>query len=219
MFALSTESTWPRRDGDAGDAEGQLGDPLDLLDRVDAGVVRDAVAAAAVAEVDAAGQLAHDHQVGARDALLAQRAGAGQRRARPAPAAGSRTARGPCAGRAGPARAAARRGRSCPTSARPPRRAAPRRRARQRSSTSGSSGVPCSSIEMPPTGSSLDLEAGVEAAARARPAAGAPRPTTSGPMPSPGRRDDLARRGGYGPPDGRLLPGPARPGRRGRSGR
>ena len=39
--------------------------------------------AAGLAEVDAAGQLAHDQQVGAGDPLLAQRAGADQRRAGP----------------------------------------------------------------------------------------------------------------------------------------
>ena len=58
-------------------------DPLDLGDRVLAGVVGAVAVAAAVAEVDAAGQLADDEQVGARDPLLAQRAGADERRARP----------------------------------------------------------------------------------------------------------------------------------------
>ena len=38
---------------------------------------------AAVAEVDAAGELAHDEQVGALDALALERAGVEQRRARP----------------------------------------------------------------------------------------------------------------------------------------
>ena len=48
-----------------------------------AGVVGDVAVAAAVAEVDAAGQLADDQQVGAGDPLLAQRAGADQGRAGP----------------------------------------------------------------------------------------------------------------------------------------
>ena len=81
-----------------------------------------------LAEVDAAGQLAHDEQVGALDDLAAQRAGVEERRDRPAPGAGWRRGRAPCAGRAGPAPAAARRGRSCPTSARRRRRAGRRRR-------------------------------------------------------------------------------------------
>ena len=51
--------------------------------RVLAGVVGDVAVAAGVAEVDAAGQLADDEQVGAGDALLAQRAGADQGRAGP----------------------------------------------------------------------------------------------------------------------------------------
>ena len=52
-------------------------------DRVRAVVVGDVAVAAAVAEVDAAGQLADDEQVGAGDPLLAQRAGVDQGRARP----------------------------------------------------------------------------------------------------------------------------------------
>ena len=63
--------------------EGGAGDPLDLGHRVLAGVVGGVAVAAAVAEVDAAGQLADDEQVGAGDPVLAQRAGADQRRARP----------------------------------------------------------------------------------------------------------------------------------------
>ena len=51
--------------------------------RVLAGVVGDVAVAAGVAEVDAAGQLADDEQVGAGDPLLAQRAGADQGRAGP----------------------------------------------------------------------------------------------------------------------------------------
>jgi len=50
-------------------------DPLDLGDRVLAGVVRALPVASARAEVDAPGELAHDQQVGALDDLAAQRAG------------------------------------------------------------------------------------------------------------------------------------------------
>ena len=67
----------------AGRLEGGAGDPLDFVDRVLAGVVGGVAVAAAVAEVDAAGQLADDEQVGAGDPLLAQRAGADQGRAGP----------------------------------------------------------------------------------------------------------------------------------------
>jgi hypothetical protein len=56
---------------------------LDFRRRVLAGVVGDVAVAAAVAEVDAAGQLADDQQVGAGDPLFAQWAGADQRRAGP----------------------------------------------------------------------------------------------------------------------------------------
>ena len=55
---------------------------VDLLDRVGAVVVGGVAVAAAVAEVDAAGQLADDQQVGALDALALQRAGVQQRRQR-----------------------------------------------------------------------------------------------------------------------------------------
>jgi hypothetical protein len=71
MLALSTETTCPRRPGAA---EGQLGDPLDLLHRVDTGVVGDPVVAAPVPEVDATRQLAHDQQIRPAHPLRAQRA-------------------------------------------------------------------------------------------------------------------------------------------------
>ena len=164
MFALSTEVTRPRRDGEAAVLERQPGDALDLLDRVDAGVVCDAVAAAPVAEVDPAGQLAHDHQV--RALAPAPRA-AGWRR--PAPgltrtgrrfANSSRPLRSPsrpCSGRGASGSVVSHFG---PPTAPSSTASA----ARQRSSTSGSSGVPCSSIEAPPTGQLLDLEAGARSA-------------------------------------------------------
>src|SRR4051794_28237480 len=55
-------------------SEGDPCDPLDLLRAVETRVERAAVMATLVAEVDAAGQLAHDEQVGSIDALAAQRA-------------------------------------------------------------------------------------------------------------------------------------------------
>ena len=108
------------------DLEGQPRDPLDLVLRVDAGVEGARLVAPALAEVDAAGQLPDDQQVGAGDALVAQRARRDQRVADANRAAGWRTARAPCAAPAGPARVAARPGRSCPTWGRRPRRAGPR---------------------------------------------------------------------------------------------
>ena len=66
-------------------------------------------------------------------------AAAARRRSAPgsaSPAAGSRTGRGPCGARAGPARDGARRGRSCPTSGRRRRRAGRRRESVQAASTS-----------------------------------------------------------------------------------
>ncbi len=52
--------------------EGDPRNPLDLGDRVFAGVVSAVAAAPAISEVDAAGQLAHDQQVGALDPFGAQ---------------------------------------------------------------------------------------------------------------------------------------------------
>ena len=63
--------------------EGDPRDPLDLGDRVGAVVVGAVAVAAALAEVDAPGQLAHHQQVGPLDPLPAQRAGLEQRLARP----------------------------------------------------------------------------------------------------------------------------------------
>ena len=86
-LALSTEVTLGLRAGALGAAAGRLeggaGDPLDFGGVVLAGVVGGVAVAAGVAEVDAAGELADDQQVGAGDPLLAQRAGADQGRARP----------------------------------------------------------------------------------------------------------------------------------------
>ena len=59
-----------------------------------------------LAEVDVAGELAHDQDVEPGHDLGLQRRGAGELRDRPAPGAGWRTGRAPCAGRGSPARAA-----------------------------------------------------------------------------------------------------------------
>ena len=217
MFALSTEVTWPRRDGEAAMSNASSAMRSISSVGVDARVVRDAVAAAAVAEVDPAGQLAHDHQV--RAARRAPRAAGWRPRApaRPAPGAGSRTARGPCAGRAGPAPGAGRRGRSCPTSARPTAPSSTASAPRQRSSTSGSSGVPCSSIETPPTGS-CSTSKPASNARRERVQQLERRPDHLGADAVARQGDDLERAAAMA----RLRPrppGPSRPGRRGRSAR
>ena len=67
----------PARDGRL---EGDLGNAADLLPAVGAGVVGRITLAPALAEVDAARELAHHQQVGALDALGAQRAALVQRR-------------------------------------------------------------------------------------------------------------------------------------------
>ena len=195
MFALSTEVTRPRRAGDGRHAERQLGDPLDLLDRVDAGVVGDAVAAAAVAEVDPAGQLAHDQQVGAPDALLAQRARARRAPGRSAPAAGSRTARGPCAG---PSRPCSGRGASGSVVSHfgpPTAPSSTASAARQRSSTSGQQRRAVLVDRDAADRQLLDLEAGAAARGRARPAAAARRRRPRGRCRRPaGRRAGMSAR-------------------------
>jgi hypothetical protein len=58
----------------AGRLEGGAGDPLDFGPVVLAGVEGGIAVAAGLAEVDAAGELADDQQVGAGDAVFAQRA-------------------------------------------------------------------------------------------------------------------------------------------------
>ena len=122
-LALSTLET-----RDRARAEGDARDPLDLLDGVGAQVAGHRLGALLLAEVDAAGQLAHDQQVGALDPLAAQRRGVVQRGDRPDGPQVRVQAEPLAQARAGPARGAARRGRSCPTSARRRPPAAPRRR-------------------------------------------------------------------------------------------
>src|SRR4051812_45799342 len=63
----------------AREAEGDLGDALDLPLGVDARVVCTSIAPAPIPEVDAAGELAHHQQVGALDALALQRTRVEQR--------------------------------------------------------------------------------------------------------------------------------------------
>ena len=98
--------------------EGDAGDALDLVGVVDLRVDAALLAVAEVddllrlAEIDAAGQLAHDQDVEALDQLAAS---ARRRRRAPdsrSPGADWRTARGPCAGAAGRPRGAPRRARS-----------------------------------------------------------------------------------------------------------
>ena len=68
--------------GDRG-LEGDSGDAVDLVGGVDAGVPGPAILTTLVAEVDAAGELAHDEDVGAGDDLGPEWARVGERRARP----------------------------------------------------------------------------------------------------------------------------------------
>ena len=175
-LALSTLVTRAarRREGDARDA-------LDLLARVGADVAGAVLRAGLLAKVDAAGQLAHDEQVGPLDPLAAQRRGLVQRRERLARDAGSRTARAPCAAPAGPARAGASRDRSCPTSGRPTAASSTASAPAAGPSTSSVSAEPCASIEAPPKRCSSNSNSPTARAARSAAA------MISGPIPSPGR--------------------------------
>ena len=191
MFALSTETTCPRRDGVPARSNAELGDALDLLDGVDAGVVRDAVAAAAVAEVDPARQLAHDQQVRAarpaprRSGLASASAGTTRTGRRFANSSSPlRRPSRPCSGRGASGSVVSHFG---PPTAPSSTASAPR----QRSSTSGSSGVPCSSIDDAADRQLLHLEAGVEPLGQRVQQLQRAAPTTSGPMPSPGQGDDV----------------------------
>ena len=80
-LALSTEVTLSAPAG--GGAEAPLGDATDLGLGIQARVVGGVAIATALAEVDPAGQLADDEQVGAVDALAPQRAGVVERREGP----------------------------------------------------------------------------------------------------------------------------------------
>ena len=168
-----------------GGPEAPLGQPRDLRLGVDAGVEGALGLAAALAEVEPAGELAHHQQVGALDALAAQGARVVERRPGAHRAQVGVQAEAGRAGPAAPARGAACRGRWCPTWGRPPRRAAPRPRPRQASSTSSVSAVPWASIEMPPIRCScqpiVSSWSGAIASTTRRASA-----TTSGPIPSPG---------------------------------
>ena len=153
-FALSTEVTLPSPARRAA-LEGDAGDPLDLLDRVGAVVVGAVAVAAGFAEVDAAGELAHDQQVGALDPLAAQRARVEQRRRcgltgrrlayRPRPL---RRPSSPCSGRGASGSVVSHLGP-------PTAQSSTASEARHASSTSSVSAVPCSSIEAPPIGCSV----------------------------------------------------------------
>ena len=85
-----------------------------------------AAAAARLAEVDVAGQLADDQDVEPGDELGLQARGVRSAARSRSPGGSWRTGRAPCAARGSPARGAAR-ARACRTSSRRPRRTAPRR--------------------------------------------------------------------------------------------
>ena len=153
-----------------------------------AGVVGRVVAEPAVAEVDAADQLAHDHEVELGDELLAQRARrvprVAARRADVGVAAEHRAQREQSL--LGPDR------RRRSSAGRRPRPAAPRRRPGRPRAWHPGTGGRRSSIAAPPNGRSSSStanpkrdEAAVEHAQRRR--------VTSGPMPSPGRTQILMR--------------------------
>ena len=178
MFALSTLVTFLRasRNADPRDA-------LDLALAVDAGVVRGVAVQAAVAEVDAAGELAHHQQVGALDALALQRAGVEQRGARPHGPQVREQARAPCGG---PSRPCSGRGASGsvvshfgPPTAASSTASAPRQASRTSSVSAAAVGVDRRAAHEP----LVELE--VADRARAAPCAAA---MISGPMPSPGSR-------------------------------
>ena len=80
-LALSTEVTLPRRPAAARKPTSRQA--LDLVQGVDAGVERPLGLASPLAEVEAAGELAHHEQVGALDALAPERAGVVERRPGP----------------------------------------------------------------------------------------------------------------------------------------
>ena len=143
------------------------------------------VASLALAEVDAAGQLADDQQVDAGQQLRPERRRRDERRDGPSPAGGWRTAPARRAARTAPAPAGrSRSGR--PTSARRPRRAGSRRPRRPASTSSGRIATPYASIASPPASDVRPVD--VEAERLARRVEHAPRgaATTSGPTPSPG---------------------------------
>ena len=178
----------------AGQLEGDAGDALDLVGVVDLRVDGALLAVAEVddllrlAEIDAAGQLAHDQDVEPLDDLALQRRSVGERRIADRRAQIGEQRQAPCAAAAAPLRAAPHKA-PCPISARRPRRRAPRR---------------------PPAPSPCRLRRS-PCHARHRPSRrpGPPRvrsrpspafmtgdhsftsPMASGPMPSPGRRRSL----------------------------
>ena len=109
--------------------------------------------AARLAEIDAAGALAHDHQVEAAHHVGLQRRGIDQRVEHDRRAAGWRTGRAPCAAAGSPVPGAAG-SRACPISGRRPSRTGSRRRPCAFCIVSSVIGVPRASIAAPPTRSS-----------------------------------------------------------------
>jgi hypothetical protein len=183
-FALSTEVSWP---GARRRLEADSGDPLDLLDRVRAVVVGAVAVARRVAEVDAAGELADDQQVGALDPLaLSGLASSSASLGRPGAGCEQPS---PCAGPSSPARRRACPDRSCPTWAAD---GAEQHRVGLAAGLERLVGerVPYSSIEAPPIRCSVISKSPRTSSTRLAAAA------ISGPMPSPGRR---TIRSGIGP--------------------
>ena len=132
-------------------AEGDPGDPLDLLARVDAGV-RGGVRRSGSSRRSRSRRSARARPAGRCRSIISrlQRARVVQRRQRPDRAQVGEQARGPCAGRAGPARGGAWPGRSCPTSGPPTAASRTASAPRQAASVSSVSAVPWASIDAPP---------------------------------------------------------------------
>ena len=152
-MALSTLVRCPRRS--AASSKASSHDALDLRARVPQrvdGRLDPVVLLASLraAEVEAAGQLAHDQHVGAGAHLGTQRRGRVERGMGAHRAAGWRTAPARIAGRAARPRAASvPRGR--PTAGRPPRRAGRHRRRGRRRGWRPAARSPVASIAAPPT--------------------------------------------------------------------
>ena len=194
-FILSTLVT--RR---AGGLEGGAGDPLDLLGRCTrTGRRRGSSVRVFVAEVDAAGELAHDEHVGALDQLALERAGVEQRGDRAdgaqvgveaeALAQAEQPLLGPRRVRVGRVPLRPADGGEQDGVGAPGRRRASRRSAR----------VPWASIEAPPNGCSL-VGRGRR---RRRASTSSAEASTSGPIPSPGRVTIVGMGAGSLDPEGR----------------
>ena len=200
MFALSTETTRPRRDGVPARRERRAARSA----RSPRPSRRTCRAPRRRGGRDRRSRCRPSARARSRRQLRAHAPrAAGWRRRAPgstAPVAGWRTGRVPCADRAGPAPGAARRGRSCPTSGRRPRPAAPRRHARQRSSTSGSERHSVLVDRDAADRSSVDLEAGRRTGGASASSSCSPAADHLGSDAVARQGDDCSAAGGYGPP-------------------